>query len=217
MQKNHKLCPKCGKPMHRQSKQCRACFKAEWIKPENYVTKVCPVCKEHFMTHKSHLNRGQGIYCSKSCARSGSPTRKRTAPDVICATCGKRFSKYKSEIQKTAGDLHFCSSRCWYRYNQRENHYMWNGGQDERMNPDTREWRKAVLHRDKGFCRICRSRENLEAHHIKRFGTHPEARWNVDNGLTLCHSCHIKFRHREEEYEEMLSFIASVPLVVHYV
>lgn len=214
MRKNHKPCPKCGNPMHRQSSQCHDCYVKEHSRPENYLIRFCPVCGEQFTVHKSQVKRGQGVYCSKSCARSGSPTRQRTALLVECATCGKHFHKHEAEIRKNVGDLHFCSPECWYEHNQRENHYMWDGGQDERVNPDYRVWRGAVLERDLGFCRLCLSRESLEVHHIKRFGTHPDDRWDVDNGVTLCHDCHIGFRHHEEEYEEILAFVASVPLEV---
>ena len=153
-------------------------------------------------------------YCSRVCARSGSPTRKNMSPMVDCQTCGKRFNKYKAEIRKTRGSKHFCSPACWYNHNVRDNHYLWTGGQHGRMNPDGVKWRKSVMNRDKWHCRICHANRRLEAHHIHPFGTHKELRWEVSNGVTLCHDCHVKFRHRELEHAEILSFIASVPVMV---
>lgn len=203
--------------MHRQSKTCRRCYLAESARPEHYVTRNCLVCGKSFTVHKIHVERDQGKYCSRVCARRGSPTRKCNAPVVTCHVCGKEFRKYQAEINKNKGDLHFCSPDCWYEHNQRENHYGWEGGQHERINRNSIAWRKAVLERDHYYCRLCHSRCKLEAHHIKRFSTHPEMRWDIDNGVTLCHDCHVKFRHHEEEYEDILEFIALIPVVVWHV
>jgi len=93
-------------------------------------------------------------------------------------------------------------------------HVLWAGGQDERMNPRGAKWRKAVLKRDKRRCRICHATTRLEAHHILPFGTHLDQRWDLSNGLTLCHECHVKFRNRELQHAEMLKFIASIPVEV---
>ena len=203
--------------MHRQSKKCRNCYAQEKARPEHYIERVCEKCGKTFTVHKIHIERGQAKYCSRSCARSGSPTRKKSAPAVVCENCGKQFRKYKAEIVKNQGNKHFCSPDCWYSYNQRDNHYLWTGGQHDRLNPEGIAWRKAVLRRDKRHCRICHANKHLEVHHIYPFGTHPEQRWEVANGLTLCHSCHTGFRHREMDYVEILRFIASVPVEVWYV
>lgn len=212
-----KPCPTCGNPMHRQSKMCRKCYFLKTMRPDHYIERICEKCGKTFTTHSGQVKLGNGKYCSRSCARSGSPTRKRLSPTVVCENCGKHFSKYKAEITKNKGDKHFCSPDCWYSYNQRDNHYLWTGGQDDRINPEGLAWRKAVLRRDKRHCRICRATKHLEVHHIYPFGTHPEQRWNIDNGLTLCHSCHVGFRNRELEYAEILKFIASTPTEVWYV
>jgi hypothetical protein len=51
-----------------------------------------------------------------------------------------------------------------------------------------REWMKAVKNRDGWKCRIadhnCNGR--LEAHHILRWSKHPELRYEVNNGISLC-------------------------------
>lgn len=56
-----------------------------------------------------------------------------------------------------------------------------------------REWRSTVFERDNYTCQICGVRGgNLEADHIKSYAAHPELRYNVDNGRTLCKKCHKK-------------------------
>jgi hypothetical protein len=211
--RSQKPCPLCGHPMHRQSHRCRMCWRKDWQKPENYRVKECLKCKKPFRAHKCHEERGQGKYCSRVCARSGSPTRKKMSPLVQCQTCGETFNKFKAEIRKNRGRLHFCSPECWYSHNQRDNHYLWAGGQSERMNPDAAKWRKAVLKRDRKRCRVCQAAKKLEAHHIHPFTTHPEIRWEVSNGIVLCHACHVKVRYHEMEYAEAFTLLAATPLV----
>lgn len=183
-------------------------------RPANYVTKPCAKCGEDFTIHRSQEGRGQGRYCSRVCARSGSPCRKRQRPTVTCGYCSTTFDKVAAEVRKNRSGHHFCSPSCWYDFNQRENHYEWAGGQQGRVSREGRAWRRAVLARDCGFCRICHAAEQLEAHHIRPYSTHPEQRWLVENGVTLCEDCHRKFRGVELEYVEILSFVASVPVVV---
>ena len=72
--------------------------------------------------------------------------------------------------------------------------------------PEYREWRLAVLQRDRHKCTNCESRTQLEVDHIKpflyikikyRIETREDARncpdmWDISNGRVLCNSCHKK-------------------------
>jgi hypothetical protein len=196
---------------------CRDCYDKKHAKPESYITKVCPICNSKFTVHKGQIKSGYGIYCSVSCARIGRPTRKRTRIKVVCENCGKEFEKHKSEIKRDVHDKNFCSLECWYEYNRGNNHYGYCGGQNERMNSEYHKWHNAVIERDKGYCRLCHSQKRLEVHHIYRFAIYPNMRWDIENGITLCHDCHIKFRNKEDDYINTLMFVASVPLEVWHV
>lgn len=54
-------------------------------------------------------------------------------------------------------------------------------------------WRKAVFERDNYTCIFCGERGGeLHPDHIKPFALFPELRFAIDNGRTLCKSCHMK-------------------------
>jgi len=60
--------------------------------------------------------------------------------------------------------------------------------------PEYMEWRKAVFGRDRYCCQCCKKQGgNLNAHHKEAFNNNPELRINVDNGITLCKTCHDLF------------------------
>lgn len=87
--------------------------------------------------------------------------------------------------------------------NSKENHPRWKGGvayhRVERSCWEYREWRTSVFVRDEYTCQCCGAKSSkgkgvtLVGHHIKNWKDNPQERYNVDNGITLCKSCHLKF------------------------
>jgi len=77
-----------------------------------------------------------------------------------------------------------------------ENNPKWKGGVSTenailRGSSEMKTWRKAIFKRDDYTCQFCGTRGgNLNADHIKPFATHPELRFDLDNGRTLCVPCH---------------------------
>mgnify|MGYP000856260632 CR=1 FL=1 len=63
---------------------------------------------------------------------------------------------------------------------------------NDRLKAEYQDWRKAVFARDNYTCQKCGNNKggNLRAHHIKPFADHPDLRFAINNGITLCHVCH---------------------------
>ena len=58
-------------------------------------------------------------------------------------------------------------------------------------------WARTVMERDNHTCRQCgRGGENLCAHHIVAKAQGLKFRWDIDNGITVCHVCHDRI-HRQ--------------------
>lgn len=74
----------------------------------------------------------------------------------------------------------------------------------------TRRWRKAVFKRDNWTCQGCEIRGgSLRAHHKKPWSTHPELRYEIDNGITLCKDCHVPADREAAEYMGRKSLSAA--------
>lgn len=58
--------------------------------------------------------------------------------------------------------------------------------------PELPVWRMQVFTRDNFTCTECGSKKNIQAHHIQRWAEHPNLRFDIDNGQTLCKKCHSK-------------------------
>jgi hypothetical protein len=92
-----------------------------------------------------------------------------------------------------------------------ERHYKWKGGKPWKRFTDPRyvAWRTAVLERDAYICQHChrtcnKNERGLAAHHIKPYATHPELRYDVANGITLCRQCHLQLHGRAPKPKERI-------------
>lgn len=69
---------------------------------------------------------------------------------------------------------------------------------DHRKSKEYKDWRKQVFDRDLYTCKKCgQIGGNLNAHHIKEFAKYPKLRYEVNNGITLCESCHKKIHKKK--------------------
>lgn len=80
---------------------------------------------------------------------------------------------------------------------------VWKGGvkysRVERATYEYNTWRKRIFERDEYTCVKCGARSGsgsrieLNAHHILNWRDNEDCRYDIDNGVTLCESCHQEF------------------------
>lgn len=151
-----------------------------------YKGLVCAFCKGVF---DSACRNKKQKYCSKSCARKHSynsgQLKKGETP------WNKKLRGYNSAYPR---------DEIWRKNISRSlkgvNAPNWKGGvssknERERKSRKYIRWRSAVFKRDDYTCQHCGVRgAELHADHIKQFAIYKKERYNVDNGRTLCVSCH---------------------------
>lgn len=88
----------------------------------------------------------------------------------------------------------------------------------ERNDPAYQEWRKSVWLRDNFACKIgnpdCKGR--IEAHHILSWGEYPDLRYDLNNGITLCHAHHPRKRAEEKRLQSAFQALVSASIEHHF-
>lgn len=120
---------------------------------------------------------------------------KRNVESLIKSNKGQTkipWNKNKKGLQKSTPESRLKTSLKL----RGKNAPNWQGGKTKldktiRDNLDYRLWRESIFARDNWTCQDCGARGlKLNAHHIKAFAKHKELRFAIDNGITLCKSCH---------------------------
>lgn len=109
-----------------------------------------------------------------------------------CQGCGVTI-EWDGQPISTFRKRKFCTKTCADEHGFRhsgEQHPRWTGGKRKRPSEQS-AWAERVISRDKATCRTCGATGvELHAHHVKSYRDHPELRWQVSNGITLCARCH---------------------------
>ena len=153
---------------------------AQGIQRRKYIT-YCIDCLTPRYVQKSKVNLKQRC---KTCAAKVPVTEE--AKKKISETLRKKYQLDPEFKQKVIDALPRLKG---------DKHWNWKGGitpltQQTRTSEDANKWKFAVLYRDSFTCRCCGSKERVQAHHINSWASYPEDRYVIENGMTLCHTCH---------------------------
>jgi hypothetical protein len=101
--------------------------------------------------------------------------------------CGKTMYRKGYLIKKYS--IFFCSWKCEKEYQSKIRGGTFENGW--RRYKEYRKWCREIKKRD-SICKMCGSSENIVCHHILEAKNYPELVYEVNNGVALCQSCHIK-------------------------
>lgn len=107
----------------------------------------------------------------------------------VSKTGSKRsIESRKKQSQSISGENH---SRWRHDLSQEERETHW----DRHYNPENHTWRKAVYERDNYFYQVSgqKGNHNIVAHHLFNYSTHPDKRYDVNNGVTMLEPLHKLF------------------------
>lgn len=168
-------------------------FIKECIKCKNIFTKPDNICLPIFKTRK---------YCSRKC-KANDPKQKEIISVMFKGKWSEEKKRKHSSYFKKGKESHrWIKDRNKLKIDERKKSY------------DTKYkyWMLAIKKRDKWKCRIinkdCKGR--LEAHHILDWENYPELRYEINNGITLCHAHHPRGRAKEKRMVSCFMELLSV-------
>ena len=155
----------------------------------------CLVCGTKRTVFNSVIKSGQGKYCSRKCLYESSKGHKTWNKDLKGWRTKEHSKKLRKAIIQRNKDNPLTSeqARTNGKKAQRQLKLITAHNRNEviRRRTDYINWRTTVFKRDNHTCQHCCERGGkLNAHHIKSFAKYPQYRLDVDNGITLCLSCH---------------------------
>lgn len=128
--------------------------------------------------------------------------------------CYHKYMVGKSHGHKTCSPLHFVNSkRCILKGEQHPNWIKDRSkvktGDRNLNDPLQKQWRRDIKNRDNWKCKIstedCQGK--LEAHHILPWSKFPELRYQINNGITLCHFHHPR---KQKEVEALSPYFQKL-------
>lgn len=185
------------------------------------LVKKCLVCGKKFIKPKkgcSIKRWNKRKFCSPTCSNKGQIIWNKGLKGIRLSV-KTEFKKgnipwHKGTIGIKLGKPHTKETKEKIRLaNLGAKSHFWKGGVSKdnyrlRRTVKYREFRNSVYKRDNYTCQKCNQRGGrLQVHHIKSWANYPELRFSIDNGQTLCISCHIQ----TDSYAKSLKFQRLLP------
>jgi hypothetical protein len=157
----------------------------------------CPECEKEFYLRPSLINRSGKNYCSIDCR---SRAHRNPITEKPCLHCGGLFERERNQTSQQWNLRKYCSEKCRVEaappptfFGEDNPRFKGETARRRRREGPHRVWRQSVLARDNAQCQRCGETDGvLVAHHLLSWEDHPELRFDVDNGLTLCEPCHFE-------------------------
>jgi hypothetical protein len=145
------------------------------------------------------MMRRDGKMAQKHCKYCGeSISSWKIYCNLLCRNKGYIGIKHTDEHRKHISEA-LKGTRPKNMFQSGDRHPFWNPDRTdmrERLTGKYRDWRFAVIKRDKYTCQECGAKRGngnvLHVDHIKPFSLFPELRYEVNNGRVLCMECHRK-------------------------
>lgn len=126
---------------------------------------------------------------------------------VVCKMCKIYFTPTQNQLSERIrclennrdnSEQHFyCSQECKYKCPVYHSKPIFINKKNYPSESQLMIFRKKVLQRDNYKCRYCGKEANC-VHHIYPVKTCPEFSLDIDYGLSVCHTCHDTYAHRDE-------------------
>lgn len=205
--------------------------------PENGQIKcnwLCPKGHNIFMSYNSIKHSEPCSYCSGKIQKTEKdyielaeklgikflgplPENVYTKTNWLCK-CGTPIFQIYHNVSKNR----FCQ-KCGLEKITGKNHVMYNPNLSDEDRIQTRSikemdlWRKLVYKKFDRVCQKCNKKCKVHAHHIFNWSKYTNLRFIVENGITLCNSCHRKFHNqwgtKDNNIEQLENFLNKTILM----
>lgn len=176
----------------------------------SFVKRTCEQCNGIFYDRNRYDRTVR--FCSQQCYGKSieknvgelNPFFGKTHTEIVRKAIrerskGKHYSK-ETEFQKGMKPWNYKKDRSSLKKDDRRN------------DPAYQEWRRQVYLRDGFECKMSNSdcSGKIEAHHILGWSEYAELRYNLNNGITLCHAHHPRKRAEEKRLVPVFQGLMSV-------
>ena len=171
--------------------------------PKNTKLKIvrrCDICK----VEEEILCRGKFDICRRcimSITKSGQKSNFYINGKgyTNCVDCGKRRPGRHPRCKKCSYKYYVGTNSHSYNPNLTAEERLLRKKRRQDINGNYKRWKKEVKERDNYTCQKCKQiGGELNSHHIELWSKNMEKRYDLDNGVTLCRSCHTKVHMKKE-------------------